>query len=166
MDDIAAPIVIGNDGSDFAEAALRKGLTLADRLGVPVRIVRAWTVSSAPRPETAEPGYVPPIEEFEEAVRSAFRRDVAHVIRDFPAVEVTLETPHGAAGRALVEASHGALMLVVGRRGTGGFAGLLVGSVTDHVVEHATADVLVVRNPSGDQAPGPSDITDGAWRPE
>ena len=51
MDDLA-PIVIGYDGSDFSDEALAKGLWLASKLGAPAVIVRAWTISNAPRPKT------------------------------------------------------------------------------------------------------------------
>ena len=148
-----APIVIGNDGSDFADEALRKALWLGQKLGVPVRVIRAWTISNAPRPKTWEPGYVPPVEDFEAAVLEKLRRDSARRLAEYPDVKVSLETPHGAAGRELVKASEGARLVVVGTRGLGGFSGLLLGSVSDQVVEHAKCDVLVVRRPTGDQTP-------------
>ena len=46
---------------------------------------------------------------------------------------------------AMVEASEGAFMIVVGARGLGGFRGLVLGSVSQHVVQHASCPVLVVR---------------------
>ena len=55
----------------------------------------------------------------------------------------------GAAG-VLLDASQGAIMLVVGSRGHGGFTGLLLGSVSANVAEHATCPVLVIH---GDQGP-------------
>jgi nucleotide-binding universal stress UspA family protein len=152
MDD-SAPIVIGYDDSDFAKEALRKGLWLAAKLGAKVRVVRAWTISNAPRPKTWAPGYVPPVDDYAAAVLEEFHAQVAAVLAEFTTVEVALEVPHGAAGRELIKASEGAQMVVVGTRGLGGFSGLLLGSVSDQVVEHARCDVLVVRRPHGDQAP-------------
>lgn len=151
MDD--APIVIGYDGSDFAREALRKGLWLASKVGAPARVVRAWTISNAPRPKTWEPGFVPPVDDFAEAVLEQLKAQTAAIVAEYPGVAVSYEAPHGAAGRELVRASEGARVLVVGTRGQGGFSGLLLGSVSDQVVEHAHCDVLVTRRPAGDQAP-------------
>lgn len=146
MDDTGA-IVIGYDDSEFARNALRKGLWLAARLGAPVRVVRAWTISSAPRPRTWEPGYVPPVEDFAAEVLDHLQAQVAPILAEHPEVAVELVVPHGAAGRELVKASDDARLVVVGSRGLGGFAGLLLGSVSGEVVEHARCDVLVVRQP-------------------
>lgn len=152
MDDIGA-IVVGYDDSEFAKHALRKGLWLADHLHVPVQVVRAWTVSTAPRPRTWEPGYVPPVEDFAAEVLDQLKAQVAPILAEYPQVPVTLLAPHGAAGRELVQASEDARLLVVGSRGRGGFAGLLLGSVSGEVVEHAHCDVVVVRRPASETAP-------------
>ncbi len=151
--DATAPILIGNDGSQFAQEATAKGLWLADKVGAPVRIIRAWSISNAPRPKTWEPGYVPPVDDFAAAVLEKLQADVAPLLRSYPDLVVNLDTPHGAAGRELVKASDGARLLVVGTRGMGGFAGLLLGSVSGQVVEHARCDVLVVRPSTGDPTP-------------
>ena len=164
MDD-SAPIVIGYDGSDFAKEALRKGLWLASKVGAPARIVRAWSISNAPRPATWVPGYVPPVDDFAAAVLEQVKAQTAARVAEFPQVEVTYQTPHGAAGRELLKASEDARMIVVGTRGLGGFSGLLLGSVSDQVVEHARCDVLVTRRASGDQSPGRTLKLDQAIEP-
>lgn len=153
--DTPGPIIIGSDGSDFSDVALRKGLWLAQALGWPVKVLRAWTISTAPRPATWEPGYVPPADDFEAAVLERLERDTAATRAQYPDVSVELVTPHGAAGRELIKASEGARIVIVGTRGLGGFQGLLLGSVSDQVVEHALCDVLVVRNDQGiERSPG------------
>ena len=164
MDD-SAPIVIGYDGSDFAKEALRKGLWLASKVGAPARIIRAWSISNAPRPSTWVPGYVPPVDDFAAAVLEQVKAQTAARVAEFPQVEVSYQTPHGAAGRELLKASEDAQMIVVGTRGLGGFSGLLLGSVSDQVVEHARCDVLVTRRESGDQAPGRTLRLDQAIEP-
>ncbi|MGC3995218.1 MAG: universal stress protein [Propionicimonas sp.] len=161
-----APIVIGFDGSDFAAEALRKGLWLASKLGAPARVVRAWTISNAPRPRTWEPGYVPPVDDFAAAVLEQLKDQTAAIVAEFPGVDVAYEAPHGAAGRELIRASEGARIVVVGTRGLGGFSGLLLGSVSDQVVEHAPCDVLVTRRRSGDQSPPRSLQLDQVIAPE
>lgn len=144
MDDTAA-IVIGYDDSEFARYAVRRGLWLAEQLKVPARVICAWTISTAPRPKTWEPGYVPPVDDFAAAVIDDLNTKLAPILAEFPGVSVSFDAPHGAAGRELVKASGNARIMVVGSRGLGGFSGLLLGSVSGQVVEHAKCDVLVVR---------------------
>ena len=148
------PIVVGNDGSDFSHLALHRALWLGRQVKMPVHVIRAWSISTAPRPSTWSPGYVPPAEDFEAAVRQRLERDIADVLADYPEVDVVLETPHGPAGRELIKASKNARIVVVGTRGAGGFKGLLMGSVSNQVVEHAECDVLVVRRGVPEISPG------------
>jgi nucleotide-binding universal stress UspA family protein len=61
--------------------------------------------------------------------------------------------PSKRAAKVLLDVSQGAIMLVVGSRGHGGFAGLLLGSVSANVAEHAPCPVLVIH---GDQAEPPA----------
>ncbi|MFT3860155.1 universal stress protein [Micropruina sp.] len=151
--DAQLPIVVGNDGSDFSRLALQKALWLARQLKAEVCVIRAWSISTAPRPSTWSPGYVPPADDFEAVVRERLAGDVQPVVAEYPDVSVTLQTPHGPAGRELLKAAVNARLLVVGTRGSGGFKGLLMGSVSNQVVEHAPCDVLVVRKGTDEASP-------------
>ena len=64
-------------------------------------------------------------------------------------VEIERRVVEGAPGAVLVEESRGADLLVVGSRGHGGFAGLLLGSVSQQCAHHAECPVVIVRAPSG-----------------
>ena len=143
-------MVVGHDGSRFADRAVRTALTWADKADHPVTIMRSWSLTSAPRPETMKDGYVPPLADFADAVRRDLESDVADLVAEHPNVPVTYETPHKPPAQALVDASHGAALVVVGTRGRGGFKGLLLGSTTDQVVRHAACPVLIARGGAGD----------------
>ncbi len=144
-------ILVGHDGSAGAQEALVWAGGLAARTGRPLHVVRAWSLTSAPRPSTWEPGYVPPMEDFERAVHEEVERCVAAAGLD-PAVDVHTHVVHGSPASALVHAAAGADLLVVGARGRGGFAGLVLGSTSDQVVHHAPCPVTVVRTGTGRSA--------------
>jgi nucleotide-binding universal stress UspA family protein len=136
-------LLVGHDGSSSATEAVRWAARLAHRLGCPLHVLRTWTISSAPRPSTAEPGYVPPLSDFEGAVLTRLEADVSKMSLSDD-LDVQCHVLHGASGRRLVEASAGAEMLVVGSRGAGGFRGLLFGSTADQVVRNARCPVVVI----------------------
>lgn len=138
-------IVVGHDGSEGADRALGEALVLARALQAPLVVVRAWTLASAPRPAHWEFGYVPPFEEYAEAVRLALVDDTRPCVQDFPDVPVAYRVVHGSSAKHLVEISAQARLLVVGARGLGGLAGMLLGSVSEQCVRHAACPVLVVR---------------------
>ncbi len=75
--DINGGMVVGHDGSTPSTKAVRWAARLADRLGTPLHLVRTWTLSSAPRPESASHGYVPSMAEFEQAVLDELEQDRA-----------------------------------------------------------------------------------------
>jgi nucleotide-binding universal stress UspA family protein len=149
METRASAVVVGHDGSKFADRAVRIALSWADRAGLPVRVLRSWSLTSAPRPESMKGGYVPPLSEFADAVRRDLEADVAPLLAERPDVTVTFETPHQQAAQALIAASRDAALLVVGTRGRGGFKGLLLGSVTEQCVRHAECPVLIARGRHG-----------------
>ncbi|MFE7874433.1 universal stress protein [Micromonospora humida] len=134
------PVLVGVDGSPAAGVAADQAAAEAVRRGVPLVLVH---VGSTPPErdgadaEQAEAGYRA------HAVRLLAEASAA-VRADHPDV-VLREHPVRAVGVAqgLVEASATASVLAVGTRGRGGFTGLLLGSVSQAVVQHAHCPVLV-----------------------
>jgi len=80
--------------------------------------------------------------------RHAVQRIVKEALGKHPAVRVEARAVEGAAAKVLVSEAKDADLLVVGSRGHGGFAGLLLGSVSLHCVTHAPCPVVVVRGGS------------------
>ena len=138
-------VVVGHDGSRGADQALSEALGLASALAAPVLVVRAWSIATAPRPDGWEFGYVPSFDECAEAVRLALVDDVRATREAHPEVRVDYRAVHAGAAKSLVEISQGARMLVVGARGLDGLLGMLLGSVSEQCVRHATCPVLVVK---------------------
>lgn len=149
-------ILVAHDGSVHADAALRTAARLAEALGAPLTVVRAWSLTTAPTPPSSAPGYLPPLEEFEAATLAALEQDVSGVGAEHPGVTLTATVVHGRPAEALIDASDQAELIVVGRRGRGGFAGLTLGSVSERVVRYATCPVLV------DKGTHPAADSDGA----
>jgi nucleotide-binding universal stress UspA family protein len=145
-------ILVGHDGSACAQEALLWAAGLAGRARLPLHVVRAWGLTTAPRPATWEPGFVPPLTDFEQAVREELEACVAAARLD-PSIRVHTHVLHRPPARGLIEAAEGADLLVVGARGRGGFTGLLLGSVSDQCVHHAPCPVTVVRSGAGRPLP-------------
>jgi nucleotide-binding universal stress UspA family protein len=139
-------VVVGHDGSGCAQEALTWAATLAERAGWPLHVVRAWRIATAPQPASWSPGYVPPITDYEQAVQADLEADVAAVLGPNRKCAITCHVVHAPPVKALIQAAEGADVLVVGARGRGGFAGLLLGSVSDQVTHHAPCPVTVVRS--------------------
>jgi len=136
-------ILVGHDGSSASSEAVAWAAGHAARLGIPLHVLRAWSLTNAPRPESMEPGYVPPPADFEAAVLKQLTHDVEAL--HLPAeCTVELHAVRGQSSAKLLEAAAGAELLVVGARGAGGFRGLLFGSTADQVTRHAPCPVVVL----------------------
>lgn len=157
--DITGGILVGHDGSEASDKAVRWAVEWAGRVGCDVHVVRGWVMSSAPRPSTWSPGYVPPMTDFEQSVLEHLERDVKRLELppDGPAVHCWVL--HGPAGRRLVEVSDKAVLVVVASRGSGGFRGLVLGSTADQIVRHANCPVVVI--PAGTPVDNPVDADSG-----
>ena len=137
-------IVVGHDGSADAGQALGVALDLAAGLAVPVTIVRAWSIDTAPRPANWEFGYVSSYSDYAGAVTERLQKDTRDLVAAHPNLTVEYRVALGGAAKTLIEVSKGSRMLVVGSRGRGGLAGMLLGSVSEQCVRHADCPVLVV----------------------
>jgi nucleotide-binding universal stress UspA family protein len=157
LEGIRDGIVVGHDGSRHADRALQWAAQWSLRVHCGLHVVRTWTLSSAPRPGSWSPGYVPPMTDFEQAVRTALDHDVHEANLPDELRAVTLHVVHGAPARRLVEVSAHAELLVVSSRGRGGFAGLVMGSTTDQVVRHAHCPVVVIPAHALDDEPTETD---------
>lgn len=138
-------IVVGHDGSTGADDALATALELAEQISAPVVVVRAWGIATAPRPPDWEFGYVSSFDEYSAVVRDQLIQDACRVIGMFQFVPVTFHAVNGVPSTLLIAVSRNARMLVVGTRGRGRLAGLVLGSVSEQCVRHAACPVLVVR---------------------
>jgi nucleotide-binding universal stress UspA family protein len=144
------PVVVGIDGSDIATTALAWAADEAGRRGVPLHVIHAWDA-----PYLSPPGSIVAVnrEAIENESRQLLDAQVDGVVarsrHEPPSVE-KISVPESP-GRALVDAGEGAGLVVVGTRGRGGFAGLLLGSVSQHVLHHAPGPVVVVPPGAGER---------------
>ena len=134
-------IVVGIDGSASSRQALRWAVRQAELTGSRLEVVTTWELPTSF-------GWVPPYPaDFNPAADAerATEDELATVLRDHPGVVAQTTVVEGHPAPTLVEASRGAEILVLGSRGHGEFAGMLLGSVTQHCVAHAHCPVFVWR---------------------
>ena len=140
-------IVVGVDGSNSSRAALEWAYDEAAHHGVILTVVNAWHPPSLPM---APPyGHLPP-EDYESQPRNEalalLEQFTSELVPKTPAVDVRTSVAEGKhPAEVLIERSGEADLLVVGSRGHGGFIGMLLGSVSQHLVAHANCSVVVVR---------------------
>ncbi|XTZ15808.1 universal stress protein [Micromonospora echinospora] len=132
----AGPVLVGLDGSEPAELAVGQAAEEAARRGAP--LVLAHVVAPDAHPEDSAGG--------EQEAGRLLAETAATVRQRHPELAVSERVLRSAEpASALVEASADAALVVVGSRGRGGFAGLLLGSVSQALVQHAHCPVLVAR---------------------
>ncbi|MEV5691858.1 universal stress protein [Micromonospora globbae] len=139
-----APVVVGVDGSAAALDAVRVAAREADHRRRPLRIVHAFTWPFIGATVGAAP-FAPPIDGLREQAETFVTEAVAEAGKVSPEVAVAATVVDGAAVPALLAESRDAALVVLGHRGLGGLAGLLIGSVTVQVSARAQCPVLVVR---------------------
>jgi nucleotide-binding universal stress UspA family protein len=143
----SGPVVVGVDGSATSELAIAAAFEEASARGAPLVAVHAWsdfvhedfrgTVRITPRWES--------VREDEERLLA---QRLAGWQEKYPDVGVRRVLCRDRPRHALLEATQTAQLVVVGNRGRGGFAGMLLGSTGQALVRHAACTVLVVRRES------------------
>ncbi len=143
-----ATIVVGVDGSQSGQEALRFAVGEARLRGAGLRAVMAWSVSTMAYGGMT--GFGPDIDPtmLEDSARAALDSAVDALGDQETGVEVQRVLRMGQPAQVLLDEAHGADLLVVGSRGHGGFAGLLLGSVSHQCALHASCPVLIVNEPN------------------
>jgi nucleotide-binding universal stress UspA family protein len=143
--DRAERVVVGVDGSEGSRLALGWALDAARVRGAHVTVVNSWEppalamVGLAAIPEDDRAG--------EAEARRLVEDSLAEVDANGLTDAIEIRTVKGSPAAAILDAAESATLVVVGTRGLGGFHGLLLGSVSQHVIHHADCPVVVVPPP-------------------
>jgi nucleotide-binding universal stress UspA family protein len=138
------PVVVGVDDSVEAHAAMAFAAEEASMRGVDLLAIHAWSPPSGPRRSDVQPPLAD-VAELEATGRQMLTESVRGWSAKYPQLRVTIRLVRGHGQYALSEASADAQLVVVGSRGRGGFVGLVLGSVGQHLLHHASCPVAVVR---------------------
>lgn len=134
-------LLVGVDGSAGSVIALRRAAAMAAAMGGTVRVVTCWAFPVLVAAEQPLPGDL-----LEQGAQQAQEEALAAAFGEHRPPGIETAVVQGGAARVLIDESAEADLVVVGSRGHGGFAGLLLGSVSTACAEHAHCDVLVVRD--------------------
>jgi nucleotide-binding universal stress UspA family protein len=147
-------IVVGVDGSEGGERALRWAAGEADRRGGTVEAVTAWTWDGI------DTGLATPTNpsEAEAHARQALTRTVTAVNTVYPKVAIAAETVRARPAAALTRAARDADVLVLGSHGHSRLHHAVVGSVTEECIRAATCPVVVVPVPHRERATRPAEV--------
>lgn len=150
----ARSVVVGVDASVHAQAALDWAADEAVLRGVPLRIAHAWTPAPHRVPGTDGAGAA---KSLLQAAEEMLAQAGSHVQERHSGLTVGFEILPEEAAPGLIRLAQDADLLVVGSRGLSRFASVLIGSVSQSLVAHASCPVVVFRGASGaaDQASAP-----------
>jgi nucleotide-binding universal stress UspA family protein len=134
-------VVVGVDGSEASSKALTWAAQEARLRRAILRVVHSWEF-----PVYDNLTYVPDIgyDDIARAAEDSLATQLVDVLGTEPDLTVERHVTQSSAAQAILELSKDAELVVVGSRGRGGFAGLLLGSVSTHVMHHATCAAVIV----------------------
>jgi len=145
-----AKVVIGVDRSEGALNALRFACEEARLRGATLSIVHSWDLSAGVT--AGAPFVIGPMPELQQGLEDEANAVIGDLLQEVGAdaegLTIEQHVVLGGAAHVLLEEAAGADLLVVGSRGRGGFAGLLLGSVSQQCVHHAPCPVAVVHPPA------------------
>ncbi|MGP9617018.1 universal stress protein [Arthrobacter sp. AOP36-A1-22] len=148
MNEIMAtkPVVVGVDGSDDSKAALKWAVEYGQRYEAPVEALAVWDIPTSY-------GYLAAYAESGEKIEARARELLEETVAEAVGADsnVIRRTERGHPSSTLVEASKDAQLLVLGTRGHGAFAGMLLGSVSQHCVAHSKSPFVVVPSEKEDR---------------
>jgi nucleotide-binding universal stress UspA family protein len=147
--EVRKTIVVGVDGSEGGTAALEFAAEDAALRNARLRIVSVWDIPAM----AYGAGFAPPLgpetlDLFRERAQKVAEDAAATAKQLQPSLDVEALAVQGQPADVLLEHAADAELIVVGRRGLGGFRSLLLGSVSQQVVQHATCPVVVVQQPA------------------
>jgi nucleotide-binding universal stress UspA family protein len=143
-------IVAAVDGSPSSLSALRWAIRQARLTGASVEAVNAWHYPVAAGGYGWGPAGMATDFDFKENAEKVLADAVSTACDPGSAVRVRALVVEGEAVPVLLAAAAGADLLVLGSRGHGGFTEALLGSVSQHCVQHAPCPVVVIRGPEQD----------------
>ncbi len=145
----AKPIVAATDGSEDSLRAVEWAAREAVLRGVPLRIVSAAALLPRMIGGHAMSDYDTVADNIRTHRDQALAAGTERAAKAAPGLLVDADRLDGSPAHAVTEAGSGALMLVVGSRGVGAFAAMILGSVSRYAATHAACPVVVVREETG-----------------
>jgi nucleotide-binding universal stress UspA family protein len=155
------PVVVGVDGSDAAMDAVAWAAEEAALRHRALRVVHGFMMPAYGVGAAATFMYEPAASDLHDGADAVAAAAVQHAKTVAPGLECAREVITGAAAPILIRESYRAELVVVGSRGLGGFAGLLIGSVGVTVAAHAASPVVVVRPTTSGHGPGAGRVVVG-----
>lgn len=141
---VSKGVVVGVDGSDAAQAAIKFAAEEASRLGVELIAVYAWMPPLTPGLEQLWSEEL--IEAQQSSAEEALAIGTAGLASRYPDLVIRREIVQAPPIGALISQSQGAALLVVGSRGRGSFSRLLLGSVSQGVLNDLPCPVVVTKS--------------------
>ena len=130
---------MGVDGSEVSDKAVEFAFEQAKTRGVPLIAVHTWM-------DVAVAGLAVAWDDEEAVQRDLLKERLEGIMGRSPDVDVQLQVTRDRPVRALAEAAAQASLLVVGSHGRGGFKGMLLGSTSRALLQHAPCPMVVVRS--------------------
>jgi nucleotide-binding universal stress UspA family protein len=135
-------VLVGVDSSEPSKAALAWAVRYAEMSGARLLAATAWQP-----PALMSGTAIPENVDWQAHAEVAQRQAIEQIVGDRPEIAVNTLIEQGHPALVLVEEARAADLLVVGDRGLGEFAGMLLGSVSEYCVAHAPCPVVVVPTP-------------------